>query len=104
MTKRSRIQASEGSPRLAGDQLSSLSRFLDELVSQLTDEERDHLALEISDVVRKKDAATLKEVLSDWLAVVAVRAHPDFKAQTKEYMNLLASGDIFRGVDLKRFA
>ncbi len=84
------------------ERVDQLARLLDFIGSQLTKQERDQFALELLDATRARDEQGLRELLSSWLISIHVSQHPDFRAQFKEYQNLIASGELLSGVQVIR--
>ena len=72
-----------------------------EFVTQLTEQERDALALAVMDVIRC-DVVHLdefEELFRSWAMTVAVRNHTGFNDQAKEYQRLVDTGELYEDMD-----
>jgi hypothetical protein len=82
----------------SSERLHEASAVLEWLRERLSDEEREHLALELLDVARGTEG--FRHLLGTWALTVAVREHADYGPQVNEYRNLEASGNLFAGTPL----
>jgi hypothetical protein len=104
--KGAKTQVSEHSPASLASGLSSLGKDdLDYVASvfecikaNLTPEERSTFGVELLDAVRN-DTSEFSHVLGAWIVTSTIRTHPDYARQTKEFDNLVSSGELWDGVD-----
>src|SRR5439155_19255851 len=75
------------------------ARLLTRLVGRLTDEEQGRFWGELQAAARTGDEGEVEQVITTWLVSVAVREHPDFARQEKEFRNLVESGELYDGLD-----
>lgn len=82
------------------DIIRAVSQVLTSITENLSGEERHLFARELLDALSLGKAKDVHKVLSAWLVTVTIRKHPDFARQTKEFGNLVESGELHEGVDL----
>jgi hypothetical protein len=86
------------SPTAQREQVEVAGELLDWVSSEVNEEEREHLALELLDATRQ--AGDVRYLLNSWAATVTARSHPDFAAQVKEYKNIVDANELYVGVNL----
>ncbi len=84
-------------PAATEEDVDQLARLLDFIGNHLSKQERDQFALELLDATRGSNERELRDLLTSWMVSVHVSQHPDFKAQLKEYQNLVESGELLAG-------
>lgn len=87
-----------GLPGLRREQLDTLGSVFDCIRANLSTEERRDFGLELLDAARN-DATQFSHVLGAWVVTSTIRTHPDYGWQTKEFNNLVSSGELWEGVD-----
>ena len=89
----------EGSSAIATE-AKAVAEALERITSLLNDEERALFGVELLDAARHPNAVELTRLINDWAMTAFIRTHPQFEPQTKEYLNLVQSGELFSGTDL----
>jgi exoribonuclease II len=79
---------------LEGDQLLRFGAAVEVVREHLTEDERDDFALDLMDAVRSGE--DFNDAFHPWWLTAAIRQHPDYAWQKKEYENMKSSGDLLR--------
>lgn len=87
-----------GLPGLRKEELDTLGSVFECIRSNLSADERRDFGLELLDAARN-DATQFSHVLGAWVVTSTIRTHPDYLAQTKEFDNLVSSGELWDGID-----